>query len=271
MEIKEDIIDFKFEKGKCDVCCLNEFKYKCPSCMKKSCSLICVNVHKKNFNCDGKRSRFAKKALKQFEEKDLYKDLRYMTDMINDTNRTTKKLFNLSDAENKRLKEKKQKNFRKLCKKFRNVNLELCPTVLTRFNENKSFCDSKQKKFFWTIKFIFLNNDNNDLFVVDSDPYDDSIFKIHQIFTATIEKKSNLNIDLVLFLQDKSINDYHTLVKLQDKMPTKNETLTINNIKYEVIDKTVLLKDFLFGRTIYEYPEFHIKFNNVNKQINIKN
>jgi hypothetical protein len=265
MEIKDDLIDFKFEKGKCDICSLQEFKYKCPSCLKKSCSLNCVNSHKKRYNCDGKRPRFSRKGLKQFEEKDLYKDLRFMTEMYNDTNRTTKKLFELSDAENKRLKEKKQKNFRKLCKKFRNVNLELCPTVLTRFNENKSFCDSKQKKFFWTVKFIFIKDEETVLHLVDSEPFDDSLFKIHQIFSSTVDKKTNLNLDLVMFLQDKLLNDYLTLVKINDKIPCNNETLTIYNNKYEIIDKTLLLKDFLFGRTVYEFPEFYIKLNNVNQ------
>lgn len=269
MEIKDNPIDFIYEKGKCDICKIQEFKYKCPCCLKKSCSLNCVNSHKKMYNCDGKRLRFSMKSLKKFEEKDLYKDLRYMTEMFNDTNRTTKKLFVLSDAENKRLKEKKQKNFRKLCKKFRNVNLELCPTVLSRFNENKSFCDSKQKKFFWSVKFNFFKDEDTGLNVINSDPFDDSLFKIHQIFSSTIDKKANLNLDLVMFLQDKSALDYLVLVRVHDKIPNKRETLLINNNKYEIIDKSILLKDFLSGRTVYEFPEFYIKYNNVNQQINV--
>ena len=115
-----------------------------------------MNFHKEKFKCNGKKPKFSSKHIKQFEEKELYQDLRYMTEMINDTNRANKTLFNLTEADQKRLKEKKQKNFKKLCKKFRNVNLELCPTVLTRFNENKSYCDSKQRKFYWTVKFNFF-------------------------------------------------------------------------------------------------------------------
>ena len=162
MEIKlneEENLNFKFETSPCDLCNTNDSKYKCPKCLKKTCSLLCVNLHKEKFKCNGKKPKFSAKSVKQFGETELYQDLRYMTEMINETNSSTKKLFYLSEVDQKKIKEKKQKNFKKLCKKFRNVNLELCPTTLTRFSENKSYCDSKQKKFYWTVRFNFINDE----------------------------------------------------------------------------------------------------------------
>ena len=259
MEIEEKNIEFIIEKGVCEICKDNEFKYKCPGCLKKSCSLKCVNFHKEKFKCNGKKPKFSSKHIKQFEEKELYQDLRYMTEMINDTNRANKTLFNLTEADQKRLKEKKQKNFKKLCKKFRNVNLELCPTVLTRFNENKSYCDSKQRKFYWTVKFNFFDRDKF-ISLIKSTPFDDSIHKLHQILSTCLDDKINLSLDLMVFLKDNNICDWNRLIilfKLQDRS-SKNEVITINNIKYEECDKTLLLKDFLGGKTIYEYPEFYV-------------
>ena len=36
------------------------------------------------------------------------------------------------------------------------MQLECAPKLIRKFNENKSYCDSKEKKFFWTLKFNFL-------------------------------------------------------------------------------------------------------------------
>ena len=37
----------------CEICHKNEFKYKCPKCLKKTCSLACSKEHKKTDACDG--------------------------------------------------------------------------------------------------------------------------------------------------------------------------------------------------------------------------
>ena len=36
--------------------------------------------------------------------------------------------------------------------------MECAPKLIKKFSENKSYCDSKLKKFFWSIKFNFLDN-----------------------------------------------------------------------------------------------------------------
>uniref|UniRef100_A0A251T8L5 Box C/D snoRNA protein 1 n=1 Tax=Helianthus annuus TaxID=4232 RepID=A0A251T8L5_HELAN len=41
----------------CDECKTNEFKYKCPGCSVRSCSLPCVKAHKQRTGCTGKRQQ----------------------------------------------------------------------------------------------------------------------------------------------------------------------------------------------------------------------
>lgn len=41
----------------CDECKTNEFKYKCPGCTLRSCSLTCVKAHKQRTGCTGKRQQ----------------------------------------------------------------------------------------------------------------------------------------------------------------------------------------------------------------------
>ena len=56
---------------KCEVCGTKPFKYKCPGCFTKTCSLPCVKKHKVATSCDGKRDRAAYVSLKDFSEREL--------------------------------------------------------------------------------------------------------------------------------------------------------------------------------------------------------
>lgn len=57
--------------GVCELCCLEEAKYRCPCCGVKSCSLPCVRQHKLDTGCSGIRNRTLYKPLSQFTELDL--------------------------------------------------------------------------------------------------------------------------------------------------------------------------------------------------------
>lgn len=42
---------------KCQVCQQNNWKYKCPRCSIRTCSVDCVKKHKKEQSCSGERSK----------------------------------------------------------------------------------------------------------------------------------------------------------------------------------------------------------------------
>lgn len=46
-------------------------KYCCPKCEVKTCSLLCVNIHKKELDCDGKKYKTGFKKLEKFEDSDM--------------------------------------------------------------------------------------------------------------------------------------------------------------------------------------------------------
>uniref|UniRef100_A0A0N4ZLU0 HIT-type domain-containing protein n=1 Tax=Parastrongyloides trichosuri TaxID=131310 RepID=A0A0N4ZLU0_PARTI len=52
----------------CGMCNKNQFKYRCPKCQFKSCSLTCCKQHKEDFNCDGVKLPFV--PIKKFSEYD---------------------------------------------------------------------------------------------------------------------------------------------------------------------------------------------------------
>jgi hypothetical protein len=268
-EEEELTLNFNIQKLPCDICKTTDFKYKCPKCLTKTCSLKCINHHKQNLKCDGKKDKFSSKKIKELDEKDMYRDMKYMTEMINDYNRSSKKLYNIDSNEEIRLKEKKQKNLKKLAKKFRNMNLELCPSNLSKFNENKSYCDSKIKKFFWTIKFHFIEGqfikkEQFYSYLID-DPIDDSEFTLKGIVKKYVfENKKDLDIEILKIMKNYSIGDiekFDILIK-SDNEYKLDDILVIGKKRYEIINGNQLLMNFLNNRTIFEYPEFYIVLKN---------
>ena len=55
----------------CECCNKNPFKYKCPRCAFKSCSLDCSKTHKIKTGCSGERSKTHYVPLKQYAYNDM--------------------------------------------------------------------------------------------------------------------------------------------------------------------------------------------------------
>src|SRR4051812_16488298 len=95
----------------CQICNKETFKYKCPKCLVKTCSVQCVKNHKIKNNCDGKKGKFS--ISKTINEDDIKRDMSYLNETINGTNVARKKIFLMNDNEEKESQEKKNKNFKK--------------------------------------------------------------------------------------------------------------------------------------------------------------
>ncbi|KAL8178366.1 UNVERIFIED_CONTAM: Box C/D snoRNA protein 1 [Gekko kuhli] len=60
---------------------MDEAKYRCPRCMKYSCSLVCVKQHKTTYNCNGVREKTAFVSINQFSDLNLLSDYRFLEDV----------------------------------------------------------------------------------------------------------------------------------------------------------------------------------------------
>ncbi|XP_023548330.1 box C/D snoRNA protein 1-like isoform X2 [Cucurbita pepo subsp. pepo] len=58
----------------CEECKSKPSKYKCPACSLRSCSLNCVNAHKRHSGCTGKRKHIQLVSLSQFNDSILLSD-----------------------------------------------------------------------------------------------------------------------------------------------------------------------------------------------------
>ncbi|XP_047056061.1 putative box C/D snoRNA protein SPCC613.07 [Lolium rigidum] len=60
--------------GPCEECGEQPWKYRCPGCSRLTCSLPCVQAHKRRTACSGKRPRTAPVPLAQFDDNQLLSD-----------------------------------------------------------------------------------------------------------------------------------------------------------------------------------------------------
>jgi hypothetical protein len=252
----------------CQVCQTNPFKYKCPKCGKKTCSLFCVKQHKKNENCSGQKDKFNLSSnLHEFGDKELFQDIKFLNEGLQVTNNSSKKLFNMLDDEQRREKEKKNKYKKKNIKKIRNINLHCSPMIMTRFSQNQTFVNFKDKIVFWTIKFIILT-ENEKFEHIFKENFDDTQFTLNDIISYMFSHKEELEIKLLMFINKLTSEDflkfqflYRLNLKEMDKNFVKGKLVKIKKLHYEECNKNVLLKDLLEGKDVYDFPEFNIIIN----------
>ena len=67
-------------KSRCELCVEKEWKYRCPKCEIKTCSLECSKKHKEDLACDGIKSHIAQKRVKMddFDLGLLKKDMQFL-------------------------------------------------------------------------------------------------------------------------------------------------------------------------------------------------
>lgn len=163
----------------CQVCQLHEFKYKCPKCLKKTCSLVCSKAHKVSDNCSG----VAHDAV-CYIPNDTIKDA---DDEKHENNYLVQRDFNFLSNLKRELElqktDGKQKNKRVLqshsnrenaalkrsrtdaeCNRVirRGVNCLLLPRGMQRSSLNRSKWDKTLDLFVWTIEWIICTPDKGE-------------------------------------------------------------------------------------------------------------
>lgn len=123
-------------------------RYRCPGCERKTCCLDCVNKHKAQFACNGKRSRTCYRSVKDFEDQALISDLRFLEEV-------------------NRVKEANWRNLRRVALVFRpqeipphkrklryearqrGIRLHFLPKGMSRNKSNSSSFDFRRNEILW--------------------------------------------------------------------------------------------------------------------------
>ncbi|KAL3615394.1 hypothetical protein CASFOL_041055 [Castilleja foliolosa] len=141
----------------CHECKINPSKYKCPGCSLRSCSLPCVNSHKKRTSCTGKRPLTSFVPVSQFDDNLLISDYNMLEDV-------------------KRIAESAQRMRVKLCgyshfkvpfhlkslqnaAKSRKTELLFHENGMSKRQKNQTYYNKKMKFIAWTIEWRFHSTD----------------------------------------------------------------------------------------------------------------
>nr|XP_014086627.1 box C/D snoRNA protein 1 [Bactrocera oleae]XP_036232888.1 box C/D snoRNA protein 1 [Bactrocera oleae]XP_036232889.1 box C/D snoRNA protein 1 [Bactrocera oleae] len=235
--------------GKCEVCAAVNARYCCPKCEVKTCCLRCVQIHKKELDCDGKRERTKFIPLRKMTKMDFMSDYyfleectRYVSDRKMDTikrftryNKTLPThLFRLRGAAAER----------------RTVLRFLLPNF-TRHKNNTTYFDWNLRKIFWRIEWVFVNAGG--LQYVDERCDEDLRLGL------LLDKYVNLKSAEVV-PKRKALEYYESAGFNKLKLLLKAEGIKSSRTRYYALDVRKTLKANLTDKTLVEFPCIYVSY-----------
>ncbi|XP_018404054.1 PREDICTED: box C/D snoRNA protein 1 [Cyphomyrmex costatus] len=246
-------------KGKledCEVCGAAKARYTCPKCEVRTCSLTCVNVHKKELECNGIRDPTKFVPLASFSDLDLLSDYRFLEQVgrLVDTKKR-----------NPEIKYTRQValpvHLHKLrcAASCRKVLLLFMPQVFNRHKENTTYLNWKNNELFWRLEWIFPQAENIK-YTVDraldnvrlSALVEQVLDPISAIDEIDIEK-----LNAKLLLADK-LQFYRAAGLINIKVLLKAEKIKKAQSRFYDLDLMLTLQENLENKTIVEFPTLHV-------------
>ncbi|XP_067301500.1 box C/D snoRNA protein 1 isoform X2 [Pseudorasbora parva] len=231
----------KIALASCDVCETEEAKYRCPSCMKHTCSLACVKRHKMLSGCCGVRDKTAFVPLAEFSEINLLSDYRFLED--------TARLREQSHRDSVLLSSRRHpKESMWMIRKAKavKVTLKLLPKMFSKHRENRTVFRSAEGRFHWHLKIHFPQSN-----AVYSERFPDNK-QLDQILTDYIHPLESDPVKrqkLKVYVQSPQ-EDIRVFLKAEQKQP--------KSLRYLELDLRKSLQENLMHKTIVEYPEVFV-------------
>ena len=237
----------------CQMCHKSESKYKCPRCLTRTCSLICVNSHKQLNNCTGIPDKITKVSLKSFDLKHLHKDINFLTDVIDTINKNGKKYA----YEYGQVKmESRLRQLRGICKS-RGGTLKLAPAIFSAAKKNKSMYKKQENMIYWTVGCEFIREQGN-LEYVFEETMSEKV-KVKEILNKFFDKTKFYSIELNSMLSKYEQKDF-----MEAKVFLKSIDRDKKKVKYKEVTQDTMLKDVLEGEEISDFPILYVLFKDVN-------
>lgn len=230
----------KLAMSRCETCGTEEAKYRCPRCMRYSCSLPCVKKHKAELTCNGVRDKTAYISLQQFTEMNLLSDYRFLEDVARTADQVSRDTFL------KRPKRKKYLLFMKNRARKQGIFLKLLPNGFSKRKENSTVFDHRKQQFCWHVKLQFPQSQAE--YTEKRVPDDKTI---NEILKPYIDPEKS---DPVIRQRLKAY--VHSQTGVQILMRAEN--MQQNFVRYYELDPNKSLLDNLRSKVIIEYPTLHV-------------
>ncbi|XP_053247843.1 box C/D snoRNA protein 1 [Podarcis raffonei] len=231
----------KMSLRSCEICNTEEAKYRCPRCMKYSCSLACVKQHKTAFSCNGVREKTAFVSINEFSDLNLLSDYRFLEDVGRTADGAAR------DDTSHRPKSNKFVNFLRNRARRYDICLRTLPIGFTKRRENSTFFNNKEQKFYWHLKLLFPHSHAKftEKRVADDKP----LYDILKRYVDPQESDPVIHQRLKTYAMSPQ-SDIRILMKVENRPQ--------NSIRYEELDVSKGLRDNLKGKVVIEYPTLHI-------------
>lgn len=155
------------------IICKEPSKYKCPGCLKQTCSLKCVNSHKTNYNCSGMPDKTKFEPVKELDTTSMHRDMNFLTEIIRGSDRAHKVITKLSRHDNRKRFTLLQNECRQ-----RSIQIRILPKAMSKHINNSTVYMKSEGIIYWHLEWIFLSN-NKEIPVQSSNNADEDVLSTH--------------------------------------------------------------------------------------------
>lgn len=220
--------------GDCEVCAIEPAKYTCPKCELKTCCLNCVNIHKRELECDGIRNKVKFIPLQKFSNLELQNDFNLLEEVSNSLFK-----YKRDPVKNSVSMYNKLPHPLHILRKYaymRKTQVKFLPKLFTQHKINTS-CVYKNN-LYWRVEWVFVSGN---LKHVDE--------KLIDSTRLCIPLTAHLDQPDLAFYKAAGINGLLILMKAE------------RSSKFYILDHTLSIAENLKNKCIIEFPIFYVIFN----------
>ncbi|KAK9768898.1 Box C/D snoRNA accumulation [Basidiobolus ranarum] len=228
----------------CEYCKENTWKYKCPRCLLKTCSLNCSKQHKAETGCSGERSKNHFISLNQYDYNNMMSDYVFLEETSRTTDNAARENLSLNSEARRGAH---RNNLLASNAKRHGVRLSRMSQGMKRRTCNKSIWHTKLKQIHWTVDWVF--NECN-LTLTDSRAPENKTLR--ELLTNHLENRPDnlLNLTKLTTYASAPLDSLILLMRVPFLPATRKEYWELS------LDKP--LQDSLFHKTIIEYPTIEV-------------
>ncbi|KAL1465091.1 hypothetical protein WDU94_004685 [Cyamophila willieti] len=221
--------------GYCEVCAVKPAKYTCPKCELKTCCLNCVNIHKRELECDGVRNKVKFVPMQKFSSLELQNDFNLLEQVSNSLFK-----YKRDPVKNSGFLSYNNLPFPlHILRKYafmRKTQLRFLPKLFTKHKLNTS-CVYKHK-LYWRVEWVFVSANIKHI--------DEKLIDSTRLCVAM---KTPLENPELAFYQSAGTNGLLVLMKVE------------RSPKYYILDSSLSIAENLRNKVILEFPIFYVIFS----------
>lgn len=229
---------FSSPPGMCEVCRSVAFRYVCPRCAKRTCSVACCQMHRKESGCDGRKQPTDNLKVAEMNDASMKRDYNFLEKVSRSVEAAAR-----TRCQDSRRKNRARHRLAQAIE-HRGSRLRLCPSGLSLAQKNTTQL-RKNDQLFWRVEWLF---EDSGVMCVDSKLLETSVLRDALRRFASEEWKG---------LQPGDIEAYRNCPVDQWRVLLKNHDEPVE--EFFLLDLDLSLRDNFRDKTILEFPSLVVK------------